>query len=350
MNNVAAQPDKGTLLTWLQTALELELATIPPYLVALLSIQLPSNREPAELIRSVMIEEMLHMALVANVMNAVGGHPSIDRQATPQYPLQMMFEGEQFADRQFPINLAAFSADVIETFRKIEEPQRLRPQAELMAHKIKVPALTIGEFYSRIVALLEQLDQSTADGIFTGDPANQISKDYYWSSGGDIVAVHDLVSAKEALDLVISQGEAAWSILADGRAASLGMPMKMGHYYRFSEIAYGRRYQDTDDPQRPPTGAVIAVDYSAVYPIKPNPRGRDFATGSKLASLNHSFNQRYTAMLVQLREALNGTPKTLYTAIMDSMHELTPIAHEMMKIPCGEDSNLVGCPSFEWTE
>ena len=69
---MAAENDKQTLLAWLQTALELELATIPPYLVALLSIQLPGNRASAEIIRSVMMEEMLHLVLVANVLNAVG--------------------------------------------------------------------------------------------------------------------------------------------------------------------------------------------------------------------------------------------------------------------------------------
>ena len=69
--------NKAKLLGWLQKAIELELATIPPYLVALLSIELQGNREPAELIRSVMIEEMLHLVLVSNVLNAVGGHLSI---------------------------------------------------------------------------------------------------------------------------------------------------------------------------------------------------------------------------------------------------------------------------------
>ena len=56
----ASPRNRATLLQWLQMALEIELATIPPYLVALLSIKLPKNREPAELIRGVMVEEMLH--------------------------------------------------------------------------------------------------------------------------------------------------------------------------------------------------------------------------------------------------------------------------------------------------
>ena len=35
--------------------------------------------EAAELIESVVMEEMLHMVLAANVLNAIGGTPSIGR-------------------------------------------------------------------------------------------------------------------------------------------------------------------------------------------------------------------------------------------------------------------------------
>jgi hypothetical protein len=45
---------------------------------------------------------------------------------------------------------------------------------------------------------------------------------------------------------------------------------------------------------------------------------------------------------------MNGTPKTLYTAIMNGMHSLTPVAHEMMKLPLDEDPAHTGCPTFEW--
>lgn len=54
--------------------------------MVLLSIRLPSNREPAELIRSVMIEEMLHLAPVANVLNSVGGRPRLDKRTLAHYP------------------------------------------------------------------------------------------------------------------------------------------------------------------------------------------------------------------------------------------------------------------------
>ena len=351
MKKTSKQPsDRARLLAWLQTAIELELATIPPYLLALLSIKLPSNREPAELIRSVMIEEMLHLALVSNVLNAVGGHPRLDKQTIPSYPLKMTFEGKVFKDRNFWIDLAPFSEPVIKTFMKIEQPQE-PPRIEgffLAIKKIDVPALTIGGFYAQIVSLLEQMEKKTPGKVFIGKPEFQIHKDYYWAGGGEIVAVDDLASAKMALDLVIQQGEGAWSSGPGQAAQGFGDNFEIGHYYRFSEIFYGHRYQKSDDPKGPPTGATIDVDYALAYPFKKNPKRSDYPPGSALRKPNDDFNQRYSDMLRQLQEALNGSPKTLYTAVMDSMHHLTPVAHQMMKTPITPGRKTTGCPTFEW--
>ncbi|NEO96090.1 MAG: hypothetical protein F6K56_40470, partial [Moorea sp. SIO3G5] len=75
------------LYTHLQAALELEHSTIPPYLTALYSIQPNSNQTIAEIIFSVVREEMLHMVIVANVLNAIGGSPQVNKpEFIPTYP------------------------------------------------------------------------------------------------------------------------------------------------------------------------------------------------------------------------------------------------------------------------
>ena len=338
------------LSRWLQTALELEFATIPPYLTALLSIKLPANREAAELIRSVMIEEMLHFALVANIINAVGGTPTLDETTLPHYPLQMKFEGAPFKGREFPINLEPFSAAAIATFMKIEQPEERLKRPATFSVTFEVPALTIGEFYRRILALLKELDAELPGKLFVGDPARQIHKDFYWSGGGGVVAVSDLASATQAIDLVISQGEGGWTRAQGAASTGFGSYLDMGHYYRFSEIHYARRYRPEDDPDAAPTGDPIAIDYAAAYPVAINPKASDYGAGTELAALNDAFNMRYTDMLLQLREAIGGSPKALYTAIMNGMHALTPIAHEMMKLPLEAGDGRVGCPSFDWLE
>jgi hypothetical protein len=341
---------RKTLLEWLQIAIELELATIPPYMIALLSIRLPANREAAELIRSVMIEEMLHLALVANVLNAVGGMPRLGPDAIPKYPLQMSFKGEAFEDRQFPVNLEPFSSSAISTFMKIEQPEPPPKRPDLLSLAIDVPGLTIGEFYNKIRDLLSDLNSTNAKELFSGSRSRQLDKDYYWSGGGEIVVVTDLESALSALQTVISQGEGAWPKAKGPEATGFGTPFNMGHYFRFSEIYYGRRYKREDDPASPPTGDRIDVDFAAAYPTIQNPRSELYPAGTKLAELNDTFNRTYTAMMRQLSEAMNGTPKSLYTAIMNGMHSLTPVAHEMMKTPIEVDATHTGCPTFEWRE
>ena len=67
------------LRTHLQWAIEIEHRIIPPYLCALYSIKPGRNREASEAITSVFIEEMLHMTLAANVLNAIGGAPVLDQ-------------------------------------------------------------------------------------------------------------------------------------------------------------------------------------------------------------------------------------------------------------------------------
>jgi rubrerythrin len=59
----------------LQWAIELEHSTIPPYLCALYSLDSDRNPEAADVVSSVMVEEMLHLTLAANLRNAVGGRP-----------------------------------------------------------------------------------------------------------------------------------------------------------------------------------------------------------------------------------------------------------------------------------
>jgi len=346
---MAAEDRHAKLLRWLQLAAELELATIPAYLVTLLSLQQLRNRVAASLIRGIMIEEMLHLTLVSNVLQAVGGAVRLGPRTIPSYPLQLKFAGKSFIDRQFDVDLAPFSQASIRTFMKIEKPEWLEPRRLEDRAEIELPGLTVGAFYRNIVALIEELDQQTRGGIFLGNRSSQVLEDYYWSSGGKVIPVSDPRTARDALDMIVSQGEGAWKPPADAQAAHFGQPLQMGHYFRFSEIHHGRHYERCDDPAEPPTGPTFEVDYSAVHPFKINPRSSDYPQGSALGRLNDEFNARYTAMLMQLEESLNGSSRTLYTAINAGMRSLAPIAIEMMQTPIDADrTGRTGCPTFEW--
>jgi Ferritin-like len=120
---------------------------------------------------------------------------------------------------------------------KIEEPQRLVPRSgAMLVEEIDVPGSTIGEFYSNIIALLSDLERKGSGQLLVGDPKRQISQDYYWSGGGQIVAAHALASAKVALDLVISKREGAWPKLGNSASTRFGRPLKMGTSFSSTKL------------------------------------------------------------------------------------------------------------------
>src|SRR5215212_9757329 len=102
----------------LQWAIELEHFTIPPYLCALYSLDPDRNPDAVEVVVSVLVEEMLHLTLAANLLNAVGGRPEIDtpRMLLP-YPRCL-----PHSDGSFEVPLARFSPESLEVFLKIELP------------------------------------------------------------------------------------------------------------------------------------------------------------------------------------------------------------------------------------
>jgi Mn-containing catalase len=77
-------------LAWLQQALqaavELEMATIPPYLCAMWSVKDPGS-PVFSLIRNIVLEEMSHLGLACNMLTSIGGTPAINTPAAvPKYP------------------------------------------------------------------------------------------------------------------------------------------------------------------------------------------------------------------------------------------------------------------------
>src|ERR1700730_11757675 len=70
-------------LELLQMAIELEFSTLPPYLYALHSIMPGTNAEASSRIRFVAMEEMVHMCLACNILNALGRNPVL---TAPTYP------------------------------------------------------------------------------------------------------------------------------------------------------------------------------------------------------------------------------------------------------------------------
>ena len=113
---------KDEVCTALQEAIELEHSTIPPYLYALYSLIPGKNDAVAEIIQSIVVEEMLHLTLAANILNALGGSPVLDTpDFIPDYPgpLPGSVEGG------LVVPLAPCSLYLVSgVFMKIEQPER----------------------------------------------------------------------------------------------------------------------------------------------------------------------------------------------------------------------------------
>lgn len=318
----------------LQTALEVEHSTIPPYLCALYSIKEGANQEAANLIRSVVMEEMLHMILVANVLNAIGGKPDLTHAGfIPKYPTYL-----RHSNRAFVISLEKFSRASVATFMKIEKPQKLGAPVEANQYE------TLGQLYGAIIrALKYRFDK---EKYFDGDVRKQVTPDSYYGGGGRPVKVTSPRSARLALHIVTDQGEGIKQTISDGDKQIFGGSEEYAHYFRFNEIYRGRYYKPDDTPQTGPRGTTLPVDWEAVYNMRPNPKLAYYPKGSEVWVKSIQFCRTYRTLLKVLQDALNGEPQKLMEAVA-VMYELKHKAVSLMKLPIGEDGMTAG-PSFEY--
>ncbi|HEX8158754.1 MAG TPA: ferritin-like protein, partial [Solirubrobacteraceae bacterium] len=245
----------------LQLAIELEHATIPPYLCALFSIVPGQNQVVAELIKSVVMQEMLHMALVCNLLNGVGGHPRIASPSfAPRFPGHL--PGGVRPDLTVTLRKCSI-AQVRDVFMAIEAPSKplrvpddvppyvdmhgievdragdvtdetraSRVAQELAMHftRVEHEPLTIGWFYKQIGKGIVEL----GDGIFTGDPSLQMTPEIYTGAPGNLYTIGDTTHALLALQEIERQGEGT-----PGTDPTAGPRNELAHYYRFKEIVEG---------------------------------------------------------------------------------------------------------------
>ena len=323
----------------LQVALELEHATIPPYLCALYSIPDGSNVTASGLIRSVAMEEMLHMVLAANLLNAIGGTPLVnDPTFIPSYPTYL-----PNSDDSFVVNLLPFGRDALDTFLLIERPTP--PDAPGDPDKFH----TIGEFYLGILAGFERLAPTpeAEKALFCGDPKRQVTgASWYYGGGGAPIEVHDLATAKQAILEICEQGEGFDHTMYD-HDDQFGQIDELAHYYRFNEICAERRYTASDSPLQPPTGDALIVDWSGRHPMGANPKMAEYVNQPEILTLMTGFNRRYTALLNSLHDAFNGRPAALMDAV-PIMYELKYRAQSLMTIPSGRADGTTAGPSFEY--
>ncbi|MCL2419050.1 MAG: ferritin-like protein [Conexibacteraceae bacterium] len=161
-------------------------------------------------------EEMLHLALVHNLLSAIGAAPHLARPNLPapahHYPAGVN------------LMLVPFGAPALRHFMFLERPEGMElagargidaPAHEavpLMSERDIVPQpqdfATVGHLYRSIeLGFAHLADKFGEQHLFVGPPrAQALRENFHWP---ELVAVTDLASAQAAIDTILEQGEGA---------------------------------------------------------------------------------------------------------------------------------------------
>jgi Ferritin-like len=292
------------------------------------------------------IEEMLHLALVANVMTAIGGAP---RLARPNFPHQSEYlpPGVQSA-------LLPFGEASLTHFLYLERPEGMKrldaagfvpgaPPPEVVEPSEVMPRVqdfsTVGHLYRGIMHGLSHLaDRLGEHALFVGPARTQATPEMFrWPQ---LVTVTGLKSAHAAIEEIIEQGEGA---RGDWRTA---------HYGRFLRIWEEYRQLRKQDPSFDPARPVIPAFTRQPFDIaEPQPLLTDPVTRT-VAEL---FNLGYEMLLWLLTRFFTHTGETgeQLDALTGSAFALMggvlgPLGRTLTRLPAGPaHPGRTAGPTFE---
>jgi len=259
----------------IQVAMQLEFATIPPYLCAQWSI----NSDPSDvsdLIQDIVVQEMYHFALAGNMLTAIGGTPNIaNADFITHYPTKFLPGG---IPQALPVDLKPLSQDQLQVFMQIEFPEF--PPVGLTA-RASGPT-TIGAFYDTVYA-----------GFATINPSIDTAARFV--NMGEAVQIKSVADALEAISRIKGEGE--------GTQGDPNQPPEDGkqlaHYYVFKEILTGKTL-------------VNAGGWSFSGPSIQFPTVYDFQQSTLNPSPSVAFNQAVSQLLIDLQKCWTsgGRPST----------------------------------------
>ena len=282
----------------LSQAAELEHALMCEYLYAAFSLRstagpgLPEGRLAdverwRRVVLDVAAEEMLHWAVVQNLLTAVGSAPFVSR---PHFPHQAKGYPATVQLRLLPFGEAA-----LEHFVYLERPEGVEaadaagfepagPPLAPMAPEEIVPRgqdfTTQGHLYRSVERGFAHLaDVMGEDRLFIGPAFHQAGETTFrWPDLGPIT---DLAGANRAIERIVEQGEGATGDWATA------------HYGRFLGVLGEYQAMRQADPSFSPTHPVVAAGMRAVEGIEPETYITDPATGA----CSDLFNAVYELIL-----------------------------------------------------
>jgi CDGSH-type Zn-finger protein/truncated hemoglobin YjbI len=347
---------REALIYMLCEAAELEHGIMCQYLFAAFSLkqnpgeglteaELNAVRRWRKQVAHVATQEMLHLALVHNLLSAIGAAPHLARPNLPA-PASHYPAGVQLA-------LIPFGEQALRHFMFLERPEGMdladadglaaigRTQP-LLSQRDIVPRgqdfATVGHLYRSIEAGFAHLaGQHGEDWLFVGPPRAQATAQYFgWH---ELIAVTDLASARRAIEEILEQGEGPRGHWRDA------------HFGQFVSVL--DEYQQLRDanPGFDPVRPVIAANV--------RPPERDTAvpliTDPLTARVTDLFNVGYEILLQIFERFFAHTGETdaqlkvLADATMGLMlRVLRPLGDLITTLPVGaEHPGTTAGPSFE---
>jgi hypothetical protein len=355
-----------SLFSHLYDAARLEMSTIPLYLYSAYSIktenvsQWSSGPGAFRLIRSIVVEEMLHLSLVRNLIIAIGHGADIKfyhDAFIPSFPTPMLHRVPTLE-----LKLAPLTTELVrDVYMPLELPAKQDAPPEAGEYQ------TIGQFYKAIFDGFQRLcgvdplshsprppNPAKEAALFGHNRPDLQYINTYWNEGGGggPVIVHDLHSALTAINLIVEQGEGMdpdhqevpiqpEDPVSEQQPGLLEFP----HYMKFKRIAEGWE----------PIGEV--------YPLPENPRLSRYPKGP-VHDLGQLGCAAYTYVLALLDELYITTGSDVkpgansrryglertFIAAMQGL--LFGVIKELVRTPIteGRYRGMHAAPTFEYYE
>jgi hypothetical protein len=336
MNQTVTISNRSDLLKLLCEAAELEHGIACSYLYAAFSLKRDISeggmawdeqqkvRRWAAQLYFVASQEMLHLALVWNLMTAIGGTPYYLRPNFPQnsryYPLNV------------PIALEPFGPRSLRRFILYEHPQEVSVALDVKSmlradddDEAETEFGSVGELYQLIESGFSIIDEKE---LFIGVPTQQMHKDLVHFP--DLVEVKDRASAVRAIHTITEQGEGTSHDRDDSHFGAFVAILK--------ELLESRAQGSSFSPARPAMSnpsAGLARGYGAdANPI-------DDPLAAQLAGL---FDSAYSLMLRMLAWSFEFDSagnerqlKAFCSVAIDLMPRvLLPLGEGLMFMPAGK--------------
>ncbi len=296
-------------------------------------------------ISHVATQEMLHLALVHNLLSAIGAAPHMARPNLP-HPAGHYPAGVQLA-------LLPFGQAALQHFMYLERPETydIADAEQFAAHGRAIPHVnerdivptgqdfaTVGHLYRSIEEGFAKLAATYGERwLFVGPPRAQATQEYF--SWPELVPVTGLASAQRAIDTILEQGEGprgAW---------------QNAHFGQFVAILDEYEQMTAANPAFDPVRPVLAAN---VRPCAP-PAEMPLITERLTARVTDLFNVGYEILLQIFERFFAHTEESdaqlmvLADATIALMFQvIKPLGELITTLPAGPDyPGQTAGPSFE---